>query len=107
MLDGPRGHRVKAPGQLLQGGSVDALDRGEKSEVAGDDPRQGSSVVKRTGFLLLAALSLSSCADMPHWMGGLPPDAPPRAGTPQYEAWMAQRAQEAARPKIGQQQPNK
>jgi hypothetical protein len=22
--------------------------------------------------------------DMPHWMGGLPPDAPPRPGTPAY-----------------------
>jgi len=38
-------------------------------------------------------------ADMPHWMGGLPADAPPRRGTPEYDAWMAQRAKEAARPK--------
>jgi hypothetical protein len=63
----------------------------------------------------LAALSLSSCAggrtagehiaDMPHWMGGLPADAPPRRGTPEYDAWMAARAQDAARPKTEQQQP--
>jgi hypothetical protein len=69
----------------------------------------------KMAFLCLAVLSLSSCAggrsagehiaDMPHWMGGLPADAPPRRGTPEYDAFMAQRAQEAARPKTGQQQP--
>jgi len=59
----------------------------------------------RRAFLCLAALSLSSCAGMPHWMGGLPEDAPPRPGTPEYDAWMAKRAQEAARPKTEQQQP--
>jgi hypothetical protein len=62
--------------------------------------------------LCLACLSLSSCAggrtageriaDIPHWMGGLPDDAPPRSGTPEYDAWMAARAQEAARPKTNQ-----
>jgi hypothetical protein len=41
-------------------------------------------------------------ADMPHWMGGLPADAPPRRGTPEYDAWMAKRAQDAARPKTEQ-----
>jgi hypothetical protein len=66
-------------------------------------------------FLCLAALSLSSCtgartagqhlADMPHWMGGLPGDAPPRRGTSKYDAWMATRAQEAAKPKTEQQRP--
>jgi len=40
---------------------------------------------------------------MPHWMGGLPADAPPRRGTPEYDALMAKRAQEAARPKTEQQ----
>jgi hypothetical protein len=59
----------------------------------------------RRAFLCLAALSLSSCAGMPHWMGGLPEDAPPRPGTPEYDAWMAKRAEEAARPKTQQQQP--
>jgi hypothetical protein len=38
-------------------------------------------------------------ADVPNWMGGLPPDAPPRPGTPAYDAWQAERAQEAVRPK--------
>jgi hypothetical protein len=63
----------------------------------------------RSAFLCLACLSLSSCtgtphiADMPHWMGGLPEDAPPRPDTPEYDAWMAERAQEAARPKTEQQ----
>jgi len=54
---------------------------------------------------------LSSCAgktpgerfaDMPHWMGGEPAGVPPRRGTPEYDSWMAERAQEAARPKPAQ-----
>jgi len=32
-------------------------------------------VVKRAALLFLSALSLSSCAEMPDWMGGVPPDA--------------------------------
>ena len=69
--------------------------------------------IKSALLLCLAALSLSSCvggrtagehiADMPHWMGGLPADAPPRRGSPEYDAWMAKRAQDAARPKTDQQ----
>jgi hypothetical protein len=34
---------------------------------------------------------------MPHWMGGLPADAPPRRGKPEYD-------EEATRPKTEQQQ---
>ena len=66
----------------------------------------------RLAFLCLVCVSLSSCAatgpqiaDMPHWMGGLPDYAPPRRGTPEYDAWMAKRAEEAARPKTQQPQP--
>jgi hypothetical protein len=64
-------------------------------------------------FLCLACVSLSSCAgktpgehlaDMPHWMGGEPAGVPPRRGTPEYDAWMAARAQEAARSKAEQPQ---
>jgi hypothetical protein len=41
--------------------------------------------ILKSGFLCLACVTLSSCAgghvaDMPHWMGGLPADAPPRRG---------------------------
>ena len=62
-------------------------------------------------FLGLAGIVLTSCAgktagerlaDMPQWMGGMPPGVPPRRGTPEYDAWMATRAQEAARPKTAQ-----
>src|SRR5215475_9139826 len=28
---------------------------------------------------------------VPQWAGGLPPDAPPRPGTPQYDAYMKER----------------
>ncbi len=61
------------------------------------------TTIKST-LLCLACVSLSSCAgdltageriaDMPHWMGGLPAGAPPRRGTPEYEEFMAKRAQE-------------
>jgi hypothetical protein len=70
------------------------------------------SAAFRWTFLCLACLVLSACAggrtpgetiaDMPHWMGGLPEGAPPRRGTPEYDAMMAERAQEAARPKTEQ-----
>ena len=62
-------------------------------------------------LLCLAGFLLAYCAgktagermaDMPQWMGGIPPGAPPRRGTPEYDAWMAERAQEAARPKTAQ-----
>jgi hypothetical protein len=62
-------------------------------------------------FLCLACIVLPSCggktageslADMPQWMGGIPAGAPPRRGTPEYDAWKAARAQEAARPKSEQ-----
>ena len=52
---------------------------------------KGTPTIK-SALLCLACVSLSSCAsgrtagehiaDMPHWMGGLPADAPPRRGTP-------------------------
>jgi hypothetical protein len=59
-------------------------------------------------LLCLACVLLSACAgksagehiaDMPHWIGGEPEGVPPRRGTPEYDAWMAARAQEAGRPK--------
>ena len=68
-----------------------------------------SSLKLEWALLCLAGVVLSSCAgqtagerlaDMPHWLGGEPPGVPPRRGTPEYDAWMAARAQEAARPKV-------
>jgi hypothetical protein len=62
-------------------------------------------------LLCLACLALASCAgktpgeafaDMPHWMGGEPAGVPPRRGTPEYDAWKAARAEEAARLKTDQ-----
>jgi hypothetical protein len=58
--------------------------------------------------LCLACMFLSACAgrtvgermaDMPHWMGGEPPGVPPRQGTSEYDAWIAARAEAAAKPK--------
>ena len=51
----------------------------------------------------LLALGLAGCGTVneklsagmgdaiPHWAGGLPADAPPRPGTPEYDAWMKER----------------
>jgi len=64
--------------------------------------------VRDAVFMFLLGLLMSGCtggkhiADIPHWMGGLPEGAPPRPGTPEYDAWMAKRAEEAARPKTNQ-----
>jgi hypothetical protein len=70
--------------------------------------------ILRPILLSCASLMLCDCAggktpgehiaDMPSWMGGLPEGTPPRRGTPEYDAWMAKRAEEAARPKTGQPQ---
>jgi hypothetical protein len=74
---------------------------------------KGTTTIK-SAILCVSFLALSSCAggrtagehiaDMPYWMGGLPADAPPRRGTPEYDEMMAKRAREAARPKTEQQQ---
>jgi len=74
-----------------------------------------SAAAFKSVLLCLACLSLSSCAgsrtvgermaDMPPWMGGLPADAPPRRGTPEYDEFMAKRTQEAARPRPKTDQP--
>jgi hypothetical protein len=65
--------------------------------------------MKRSFVLpILASLLLVGCATssgphagdvLPTWLGGMPSDVPPRRGTPAYDAWQAERAQEAARPK--------
>jgi hypothetical protein len=61
--------------------------------------------------LLSACLPLMSCAagsrtigetaadTLPTWLGGEPQGLPPRSGTPEYDAWMAKRAQQAVVPK--------
>jgi hypothetical protein len=89
----------------------------ERIPLAGDCLSEMSrhQIAIKSVILGLAALSLSACAssrtpgehiaDMPHWMGGLPANAPPRRNSPEFDEWMAKRAQEAARPKIEQPQP--
>lgn len=54
-------------------------------------------------LLVVLAAALSGCGTVneklsagmgdyvPQWAGGLPSDAPPRPGTPQYEAYMKER----------------
>ena len=61
---------------------------------------------QKLAILLASALllsALSGCASLnekasaamgayiPQWAGGLPPDAPPRPGTPEYDAYMKER----------------
>ena len=77
---------------------------------------QGRTLLFRIVFLAFVAIQLAGCAsggDMsastsaavadvwPQFLGGMPAGVPPRRGTPEYEAWMAERAAEAARPKSG------
>ena len=60
----------------------------------------GLSVILILGLLAgCASTDSNPVADMPAWMGGLPADAPARTGTRAYDAWQAERAKEAARPK--------
>jgi hypothetical protein len=72
----------------------------------------------RLCFFLLVSVSLAGCASgqdasanlsagiadaWPQGLGGMPKDVPPRRGTPEYEAWQAERAAEAARIKTAPQ----
>jgi hypothetical protein len=58
--------------------------------------------------LIIVATTVAGCSTttgghiadaIPEFLGGMPPGVPPRPGTPEYERWQAERAQEAARPK--------
>ena len=58
----------------------------------------------------LLACGLSACGTInekladgmgdyiPHWLGGLPADAPPRPGTAKYDAFMAERERKRLEP---------
>ena len=37
---------------------------------------------------------------LPHWLGGLPADAPPRPGTAKYEEFMRERERQRLEPKV-------
>ncbi len=83
-------------------------DRGENPRWMRHDDDQIRSPVSCMLFPVIVRGERTAgerIADMPHWMGGLPADAPPRRGTPEYDEMMTKRAQEAARPKTEQQQP--
>jgi hypothetical protein len=69
--------------------------------------------VHHTLFLLALVLAISAlggCSSinerigagvgdaLPHWAGGLPADAPPRRGTPEYEEYMKERERERLEP---------
>jgi hypothetical protein len=73
----------------------------------------GSRLLTLVGLALLTG-SLGGCGainanlaagvsdTLPHWAGGLPPDAPPRPGSAKYEEFMRERERkrlEAAPPK--------
>jgi hypothetical protein len=57
-------------------------------------------------LLVVASTVLGSCSEasnmanyMPAWAGGIPKDAPPRPGTPEYDAFRQKLETEAARDK--------
>jgi len=83
-------------------------------EGTGAKPQRLAEIIPAAGQMklglsvfILASSLLTGCAstgsnpvaDMPSWMGGLPAGVPPRPGTAAYDAWQAERAKEAARPK--------
>jgi len=41
---------------------------------------------------------------LPHWAGGLPPDAPPRPGTAKYEEFMRERERQRLEPAASREQ---
>jgi hypothetical protein len=61
--------------------------------------------IARFLVLVVTGVLLASCSGgiigdlMPHWAGGLPKNAPPRPGTPEYEAYKEHLSGEAARDK--------
>jgi hypothetical protein len=66
--------------------------------------------IAATLALALAGLAVGGCSSineklaagvgdtLPHWAGGLPPDVPPRRGTPEYEAYMKEREKKRLEP---------
>ena len=66
-------------------------------------------MITKLAFATMVFMVLPACASdprpavsgaiadsVPSWLGGLPKDAPPRRGTPEYDAWQKKRAEEAA-----------
>jgi len=82
-------------------------DRGENPRWTRHDDDQIRSPVSCMFFpvIVRGGSGRPASGSRPHWMGGLPADAPPRRGTPEYDEMMTKRAQEAARRKIERQQP--
>lgn len=76
------------------------------------DPGARTMSMRFHSLLLLVGLAagLSGCGTVneklsagmgdyvPQWAGGLPADAPPRPGTPRYDAWMKEREQKRLLP---------
>ena len=65
-----------------------------------------SSMTRLIVLLIIAAPALGSCTSggvvgdyIPHWAGGLPKNAPPRPGTPEYDAYRQKLEAEAGRDK--------
>jgi hypothetical protein len=69
--------------------------------------------------LLLVACGLGGCGTVngylansmgeyvPHWAGGLPPDAPPRPGTAKYDAFMQERERKRMEPAVPKEDADK
>src|SRR4029077_4316197 len=92
-LRGMVGMRKHFPANVFQ--RIAALKHASAQPCVGQAISQiapGHSMT-RVLALLMAWVSLTSCSTMaekvidgtPEWMGGLPKDAPPRHGTPEYE----------------------
>ena len=86
-------------------GMENRIPSGSESQTTGptyDTVTEQAGQMRFVLLLVIAAPLLSGCASTgsnPIADVMLPAGAPPRPGTPAYDAWQAERAQEAARPK--------
>jgi hypothetical protein len=64
-----------------------------------NDPKGGRAEIRGPFFWRRPIFLVGPARDdMPHWMGGLLADAPPRRGRPECDEMMAKRAQEGFAP---------
>jgi hypothetical protein len=93
-------------------GRLSALNPSLLQAIASYIPKMSLRVHHTIGLLalVLAAFALAGCSSinerigagvgdaLPQWAGGLPADAPPRRGTPEYEEYMKERERKRLEP---------
>jgi hypothetical protein len=52
-----------------------------------------------------AYLAAGASDNLPHWLGGMPPDAPPRPGSPKYDEYMKEQERKRITPAPPKEEP--